>query len=338
MRTCLTLACLTGTPVRVFNIRAGRRSPGLRPQHVLSASAAAHITGGALTGAEPGSREITFTPGPLSAGTYTFDVAAERASAGSTGLVFQTLALPLSFAPGTSRVIIKGGTHVEWSPSADYIKEVFLPAVKKAGVDIEVENPVKGFYPVGGGELLVTIKPCVRPLLPVTLTERGAITRISILSTVANLPLSIAKRQLDRAQERLGGLGAHVLGESVEVRSPGRGTAVFILAEFEKTRAGFSALGARGKRAEAVADEAAESFLAYLGASGVLDPHLSDQVMLPMALAEGVSAATTTEVTGHLRTNIHVIEKFLPVKFDIRGETGREGQVTVAGAAYRGKE
>jgi RNA 3'-phosphate cyclase len=260
LRTSLSLAALTGKAVRVYNIRAGRKDPGLKPQHLLGAEAVRRITGGRLEGAGLGSQELGFSPGRLSPGSYTFDVAELKASAGSTGLVFQTIVLPLSFARGESYLKIKGGTHVEWSPSADYIKYVFLPAVAPMGVSVEVNVPVKGFYPIGGGELDLRIGESKTPLKPLNINKRGELKGVSILSTVANLPLDIARRQLERAGKGVEDLGFKPEGRYEGVGSPGRGTFVFILARFENVAAGFSALGRLGKRAEAVADEAVGLF------------------------------------------------------------------------------
>ena len=335
LRTALALSCLTGRPVRVFNIRAGRRSPGLKPQHLMSCLAASRICRGRLSGAELDSMELLFEPGPLTPGSYTFDVASVKASAGSTGLIFQTVLFPLGFAHGRSEVRIRGGTHVEWSPPADFLENVFLPFVRRMGVSVSLDIRRYGFYPAGGGEIYVKTDPFAIPLNPFEVTERGSLKTVAIYSAVSNLPMSIARRQLKRATDRLEALGLRPEGRLMEVPSPGTGTYVFILADFENTPAGFSALGARGKRAEKVADEAADLFEKFLNKEGALEPHLADQVLLPAALAEGRSSFTTTEITGHLMTNISVIKSFLPVKFTIKGEPGGGGAVTVEGAGLR---
>ncbi|OGP24817.1 MAG: hypothetical protein A2067_03525 [Deltaproteobacteria bacterium GWB2_42_7] len=69
----------------------------------------------------------------------------------------------------------------------------------------------------------------------------------------------------------------------------------------------------------------------YWRGDGALDPHLADQIVLYMALAKGNSSFTTTRITNHLLTNIWVIEKFLPVKFEVKGNIGEEGIVLVSG-------
>jgi RNA 3'-terminal phosphate cyclase (ATP) len=335
LRTALSLSCLTGYPVMLYDIRVRKDPPGLKPQHLMCARAAAEITGGDIEGDKPGSTELSLRPGPLKADRFVFDIAASVSSAGSTSLVFQTIAPPLAFARKGSRSVIKGGTHVEWSPPADYIKDVFLPVVAPMGVTIDLQNPMNGYYPTGGGEISAEIVPVKAPLKPLNITSRGALKAVSVASVVSNLPLRVAQRQVDMALERLNGLTVRASGSCHEAPSPGRGSHLFILAEFENIRAGFSSLGAHGKKAEAVVDEACNAFSAYLQGNGAADTHLADQAALWMALAEGESALTVARVTEHLRTNAHVIEKFLPVKFAIEGSIGEEGVVKVTGAAFR---
>ena len=43
VRTALTLSAISGTPVRIERIRAGRQTAGLRPQHVAAVRAAAAV-------------------------------------------------------------------------------------------------------------------------------------------------------------------------------------------------------------------------------------------------------------------------------------------------------
>jgi RNA 3'-terminal phosphate cyclase (ATP) len=286
------------------------------------------VTGGHLEGCVEGSRTLTYLPGRIKAGRYFFDCG----TAGSLSLVFQTILAPLAFAEAASSVTLKGGTHVPWSPPTCYIEEVFLPLLAPMGLAAGFSTISRGYYPAGGGEARAQINPATAPLAPFIRTGRGKLIRVRVTSAVSNLPLSIAERQLKSASELLSNWPV----ETVLAQTPshGRGTSVFIVAEFENLRAGFSALGAPGKRAEAVGEEAALAFIEYMGKEGALDPHLSDQALIYMALAAGSSSFTTPEITGHLLTNIHVIEKFLAVKFVVEGMAGVKGSVSVRGAGF----
>ena len=102
---------------------------------------------------------------------------------------------------------------------------------------------------------------------------------------------------------------------------------MFLSAEYEKTLAAFSSLGARGKPAEKVADEAVDSMKDFIESDGCIDPHLADQLVPFMAVAKGNSFFTTTQVTEHLLTNLWVTGHFFPAKVRKWGEIGRPGRV-----------
>ncbi|NIO68891.1 MAG: RNA 3'-phosphate cyclase [Anaerolineae bacterium] len=333
LRTSLTLAALLGEPVRIENIRAKRPKPGLQAQHLTGVLATAQICNAELKGAELGSQTLTFTPqSPLQAGDYTFDVAEARkgGSAGSTSLVFQTLLLPLAFTDGDSHLTIRGGTHVAWSPPFHYLQHVYLPTLARMGIEATVEINQWGWYPIGGGEIRARVKgqgirdggasPIPYPLSPVTLVERGELKRLWGISALSNLPAHIAQRQKRQAERLLRERGFTPEIEIVDAPSPGQGTVVFLVAEFENVVAGFTSYGARGKRAEKVAEEACREFIQYYDSGQALDKHLADQLILPMSLAAGQSGFTTCEVTQHLLTNVGVVERLMGVKAEIEGK------------------
>ncbi len=68
LRSSLTLSMMTGQPVHLANIRAHRPKPGLQPQHLAAARAAAAISGAEIEGASLGSSELTFIPGAIRPG------------------------------------------------------------------------------------------------------------------------------------------------------------------------------------------------------------------------------------------------------------------------------
>jgi RNA 3'-terminal phosphate cyclase (ATP) len=115
--------------------------------------------------------------------------------------------------------------------------------------------------------------------------------------------------------------------ETPSAPSPGPGTMLFLVAEYEHATAGFTGYGRLRYPAENVADDAYEAFEAHLKAGGALDPHAADQVLLPLALAPGASTYTTSEVTRHLLTNAWVIRQFVQREITIEGEEGEPGKV-----------
>ncbi len=218
--------------------------------------------------------------------------------------------LPLALAGETSTLRLQGGTHVPWSPTYEYLAWHFVPFAERLGLRLRVQLVKAGFYPKGGGEIIVRIRPAEEPLRPLRLTERGALLRVRGLSAVANLPDHILRRQKHQALRRLQGLPCEVKMRGERLPSPGQGTVVVLRAEAEHGAGCFTALGAKGKPAERVADEAADGLLAYLQSQAAVDAHLADQILLPLAFAAEASIFTTEAVTEHLRTLAELLEAF----------------------------
>jgi RNA 3'-terminal phosphate cyclase (ATP) len=323
LRSSLTLSALTGMPVIIRNIRANRSKPGLRPQHLAAVNAIAKITQAQVEGNELNSSIVQLAPNKVAASDYSFDIP----TAGALSLVLQTIFLPLSFTAGKSRVMLTGGTHVPWSPIWHYLQVCWQPLMTSLGFrgDIQLENA--GFYPRGGGRVRVVILP-VESLKPLVCLDRGDLLRIEGWSGVANLDLSKAKRQKHQALRRLYEVCRNTKIKTVQIPSIDKGTFILLKAVFSSgSCACYSALGAPGKRAEEVADEAVDQLLSFLGTDGCIDHYMADQILLPLSVIPGKSAFTTSILSQHLLTNVHIIQKFLPVKINVTADLIHRGQL-----------
>lgn len=323
VRTALSLAALLGESVKITDIRAGRAKPGLRPQHLTAVKALAQISHGEVAGAALGSRELTFKPRAIRGGAYFFDVAEKTGSAGAVTLVAQALLPALLAAQEKSTLTIRGGTHVAWSPPAHYLIQVFLPALAELAARASLTLNRWGWYPRGGGEVRLTVEPSGR-LQGAHWLSPPEPAAFQALSAASRVPYHVIQRQAKRLKERL---GERLPVAEQEADSLDPGSFVFLWGP----RAGFHALGARGKPAEQVADEAAEAFLSFQHRGLALDRRLADQLVLYLALAQGPSGFTTEAITRHLITNIWVIEEFLGPTFQVRGSLGEPGTIACAG-------
>lgn len=303
LRTSLALSMVTGQPVRIENIRAKRPKPGLLRQHLTSVEAACAVCSGEAMGAELGSSMIEFTPGAVRGGAYTFAIG----TAGSTTLVLQTVLPALMLAGEPSTLTISGGTHNTHAPTVCFLTRAFLPILERMGPRVRVHLDRHGFYPAGGGQIRVEIDP-VPKLSPIELCDTGPVTSHSATATVAGLPGSIAKRELEVVSSMLGWDESCLRIEQIdEVR--GAGNVLSLEVERGPITEVFTGFGERGISAERVASNAAKQLREYLAADVPVWEYLADQLMLPLALAGG-GAFVTGPLSVHARTNADVIERF----------------------------
>jgi RNA 3'-terminal phosphate cyclase (ATP) len=324
LRTALSLSCLLRKPFRMFNIRKGRKKPGLMPQHLTCAHALALISSAMVGGDAIGSTELVFEPGDPKPGDYFFDIG----TAGSTSLLLQAILPPLIFAKEGSRVTLTGGTHVPFSPPYQFISDIFAPMLSRLGIRVQTSIVNYGFYPKGGGKITAEVSPSGK-LEALSLIDRGEIKKVRGISAVSSLPMSIADRQRKAALRLLeqNKIAAEI--ETLQVTSYSPGTFVYLQSMAGGCIAGFSSLGERGKKAETVGEEAAGEFLSYYDSSACLDHHLADQIVPYLAALKGESSFSTSRITDHLLTNLWVIEKFLGIKYSVEGEKGNPGRVAI---------
>jgi len=323
VRTALALSAVTRTPVTINNIRHGRPKPGLQIQHITGARALAEICGGKLKGDELYSVNLTFEPGEVKAGSYEFDVTRMGPSAGSTSLIMQQLLPALMFAKDTSYVVIKGGTDVPFAPPAEFIENTFIPTLKRMGIEVTSEVKKWGFYPAGGGEIKFSVKPLAGTIKPLEIKSRGKLKKLECLAISSDLPGSVTEREDKQAKKLLdeAKLNVDVQICKHDTLSSGPGNVFLVFADYENTSVGFAAYGEFGKPAEKVAGEAIAEFLKFNSGPAAVGKYLADQLLIYLALSEGPGSILTSEITPHIKTNAWVIEQFLPVKFEISGNS-----------------
>lgn len=332
VRTSIALAALLGKEIKIINIRGGRSPPGLKAQHVAGIKAVAAISNAEVEGLEVGSRELVFKPSSRESGEFKFDVG----TAGSISLVLQALMPAAAFSPRGMRLRITGGTDVKWSPTIDYVRFVVLPVLKLMGYEASLKVERRGHYPRGGGAVSVTISSAGR-LKNLVLRERGELEAISGLSHCARLPKHVAERQAKSALEELrkAGLEASIELEWYEPSKdphlgPGSGITLYAKAG-SGTVLGADAIGERGKRAESVGEEAARKLIEEVNSGAALDRHMADIIIPYLAIADGFSEVTVSEITLHALTNVKVTELIAGVKFKVEGGLGQPGKVSVEG-------
>jgi RNA 3'-terminal phosphate cyclase (ATP) len=316
LRTSLALSLITGKPFRLRNIRARRSKPGLQ--------AAARIGSAKLRGAALGSVDLTFEPGPVKPGDYHFKIG----TAGATSLVLHTIYLPLVLAGGESTVTIEGGTHVKASPCFHFLERSWASYLKALGITVEVRLDRVGFYPRGGGMIHARILGGSRPAAIRAMTTKS-VESLTVTTLTAGLPMHVADRMEQTATARLREWDWPIALRH-ENWPGGPGCLIGIEVPTEPAPTFLFALGEKGKPAEAVAHEAVDQVECFLRVEPLgVDEHSADQLLLPLATADGASEFRVAAISSHLLTNADVIEHFLDRQITCDGDQGEPGVVTV---------
>ncbi len=303
LRTAISLAALHSRSLRIFNIRAGRASPGLKRQHLTCIRAVAELCNGQLEGDESNGSEIRFEPGDVQAGDYHFSVG----TAGSALLVFQTVIWPLLFAKGNSRVVFEGGTHNPMAPTFDFIDRCFVPILRRMGATLDLTLEKRGFMPAGGGRFVAEIQGPTS-LAPIDLLERGALVTRRATGLVANLPGTIAIRELSEIRRLLQWRNEECL-PLVDQDADCTGNVLLLELAHENVSELVSFMGERRLTAETVAERAAKKLQTYLASPAPVGEHLADQLIIPFALAGG-GRFRTAMLSKHAETNMDIVRLF----------------------------
>ncbi len=337
LRTSVALSAVTLRPIRIYNIRAKRKNPGLRRQHFTAVKALAEMTDATVKGLEVGSTELEFYPRRLKGGNFRFDIG----TAGSVSLVLQAITPAALFAPEPVKVWLRGGTDVPMSPPIDYLRFVFYPLLERFGVEWDLVLKKRGHYPKGGGVVEFSIPNPPRRLNPWGEVERGEVIKVRGLSHCVKLPKHVAERQAKAAEELLRNSGIENVDIDLEwyprERDPhlGPGSGIVLWAITEKSILGGDSLGARGKPAERVGEEAAVKLLEDLSTGMALDRHMSDMIIPYLALSCGEAEVGGARLTMHAWTHVKVVEKILPeAELKLEGELEKPFKLKVKGACW----
>ena len=318
LRLAVALAAATNEPLHIFNIRQNRPQQGLKPQHLEAVLTAAKLCNAEVKGATLGSKELWFKPQEVKGGK----IEAQIGTAGSIPMLLMA-GLPICiFAKDTVHLhVTKGGTDVSHSPTINYLRNVFLPALKQMELEASITVHKYGYYPKGMGEATMTVKP-PQSLQPIRLNKFGklkSVKGISVCTFLANR--KVAERQAKAAHTYLHekGYTAQIQVVNDQSNQFQKGSSITLWAETDAGAIiGADAIGELKKTSEAIGRKAAEKLHAELSVKPAVDVHLADMLVPYMALAEGTSSFLTRTVSEHLETNIWLAEKMLKTRFNIQ--------------------
>ncbi len=297
LRTSIALAAVLGESIEIKNIRAKRRNPGLRNQHLWGIKLVAMMTRAHVEGLKIGSTRLLFSPGEIKGGEYKIDIG----TAGSITLLLQTSLLPALFADREVVLDIRGGTDVPWSPPVDYYRYVLFPLLRKMGADLTMEVLERGYYPEGGGKVKLRVTPA--SLKGIGLEERGELRVRRAFISLRNLPHHIVERMKKN-------IPGYVVVEDARNTGISRGCSLLLVNEFTYTLLGSDSLCRKGLPAEKVAKIAVDKMEREIRSRATVDVNMADHLLPFGFLARSKTVYYAGEITEHTRTNAWVIEKF----------------------------
>jgi RNA 3'-terminal phosphate cyclase (ATP) len=253
-------------------------------------------------------------------GDYHFAVG----TAGSTGLVLQTIMVPLMLADAPSRLVIEGGTHAMAAPPFEFLERSLLPVINRMGPTVSACLVRHGFFPRGGGRIEIDIAPA--PLRQIECLARGDLRRVSATAILAGVPFDVADRELKTAAKTLADWPPEAFSTRQLPAEQGPGNALILEAEFDHVTEVMSAFGKIGVPAERLAKTVARRMGGYLGCDAFAGPYLQDQLLLPFALTKG-GMFSTVKLSQHTLTAAALVERFVGVGFRFR--SGDDGATVV---------
>ncbi|MGA1841435.1 MAG: RNA 3'-terminal phosphate cyclase [bacterium] len=319
VRHCLALASIIKKDLHIINIRAKRKKPGLRPQHLKAVEACCDLTGGSAKKAIIGSDEIIFNPGDkIRYGNFNWDIG----TAGSTTMMCLCL-LPLGcLSDGESCYTISGGLFQDFAPNAFHMKHVLLNLLKRFSINAEIKIVKPGYVPLGRGILEVKVKPVTGNLKPLKLSEQGNIIGIKGIAISSHLnERNVSKRMADSCNQLLSKFGHEASIRIIEDESADqKGAALFIYAITDKgCIIGSDMPGRLGRSAEFIGRSVANNLLDDIRSGATVDRFAADQLVLYAGLAEGESEYIIPFMNDHIDSNLWLIKKILGAKVILKG-------------------
>lgn len=362
LRISIGLASVLQKPIRVHSIRANRKMPGLRNQHVHTIQLARDLSpSSTLLGAQLNSTEIKFTGVGAPAIGGTFEASSQ--TGGSVSLMIQGALPSMIFSGGKTKLRLSGGTHAGFSPPVDFMQVPLQQLLARFGVATTLEIKKRGFNMGEIGEIEFQVAPVASrgPLTPIDVSLPSdkiskLYVRVTVFGAASDLEVvgqqyvGALKRALtsslgsslsenDRTQEfeilteaakansnRNRGRGFKGKPAAVKVEKPN----VSIMVVAETTTGGILSVDRSGRDTPDYMALTISKVLTQYIADGVcMDEHLADNAIVFMALAAGVSRlrvpVKAARSSQHLETALDVVEKIAGVR--VRLEEGETSDV-----------
>ncbi|KAG2788026.1 hypothetical protein PC129_g4329 [Phytophthora cactorum] len=344
LRVATALAAVMQRVVRVHSIRANRKAPGLRNQHLSTIELVAALSaGGKLSGARLNSTDLTFDARSalLTADSKVGAFNAASRTGGSISLMLQGALPVLAFRNSLAQLSLRGGTHVGFSPTIDFMQVPLRTLLARFGLAYNVEVSKRMFFPGGGpsGHVQVSVNPIdgEKTLQAIDLTEsstsvRRVFIRVTAFGSSANENMAehYASALKLAVRNTFTGVGEDLVMEvecivettaatnqkkkTFRPHKPKERTAVSALVVLETATNGLISLdrtvNVNESTASILADQMNSKLSEYLQSGACVDEHLADNAVVLMALAQGTSRlrvpCKAQRTSQHLETALEI--------------------------------
>jgi RNA 3'-terminal phosphate cyclase (ATP) len=351
LRIAFSTSFLTSRGISIHSIRKNRSTPGFRAQHLAGANLVRDLCGARFTGGEIRSTACTFVPPEGEYPDLPKEIVVDPKTAGAISLIIQIVLPCMLYLSRPLTLRIRGGTDVSFSPPIDYVSNVLLPALfgrKQDTIKLKVER--RGFYPVGGGMVTMSVNHPSRSSLiqPVRMYRQGRVEYVRIFIVVWGSEAEERKQYAKAIEIALKEMWSKryekdvALLKDVQIiygvtRKPKRknkkksgGTCFTInIAAYTETGCVLAHNVTdenRNKSLDKRIEDSCHNKLLkeferdVIRSGACCDEHLADQLLIFMALARGVSVLRYPEKMSskHFSTAIDVLKKMIPsVSFEI---------------------
>lgn len=329
LRTALAMAATTLQPVKINHVREGTNHPGLDPEDLTILCALADSCAAELSDHEIGSSTISFFPTRRPKGLKgRLESVRGQTNRGANALIVLNTLLPVLAQTGTySSVTIEGETYGNNALSYDAFAAMTLPLLRKVGLYAETTLSLAGFGREALGEVNLNVEPSA--LNGMLWLERGRFLGVKAIITTSQLPATVYARGAAHLSQLAQSANLPLEIEHNKVDGTGPGAHVTVFASYEKGLGGGTAMGARGMKIETLVQSAFEETFQWMRTDATIDPYLSDQILLPCAIANAPSAFRVSRLTQRFLTTVWVIKQFLPIHITVRGSEGTPGTVSI---------
>lgn len=319
LRVAAPLALARGYPITIYNIRANRKKPGLRTQHLLGLNLLAQLAGCKLEGGDLGSTEVTLDF--HNANKKVQDIHLNISTAASVSLILQ-MALNYSIASekDISFTFTGGGTYTEWSPNLTYCTGVLSPLLEKIGISLDIHIEKHGYYPKGGAKGRISIHNsglCEFNFVSSTLTSIHLSSNSSTLLKQAK----VAERQINGFEAKFG--DSHNIEKEITYYDTiGAGSALTAILHYDSgISKGVSCNGKKGLPAEKVGKIVADKVSDVIMEDAAVDEYMADQLLISLSVLKK-SSFTVPAITEHVKVNVDIIKLVTGIKILYEHQNG----------------